>query len=95
MTKAEILAKFAAGFVVGDEPYQDNLVVDEINTMDDELRLWAYDADLMPTNFASWADPYRKQVVEEVLCSRRVQESNLAIFIDGVQIRKRDSDEGN
>ncbi|WP_054734198.1 hypothetical protein [Secundilactobacillus similis] len=44
MTKAEILAKFAAGFEVGDKPYQDNLVVDDINTTDDELRLWAYDA---------------------------------------------------
>lgn len=91
MKKSEILAKFAAGFVVGKEPYQDNLVVDEINTMDDELRLWAYDANLMPTNFASWADPYRKQVVEEVLCSRRIRESDVAVFIDGVQIRKRDS----
>ncbi|GAA3607986.1 hypothetical protein GCM10022296_09410 [Secundilactobacillus similis DSM 23365 = JCM 2765] len=90
MTKAEILAKFAAGFEVGDKPYQDNLVVDDINTTDDELRLWAYDANFFPTDFTKWKKQYKRQVVEQVLCSRRVQESNLAIFIDGVQIRKRD-----
>lgn len=94
MIKNEILKRFKAGFEVGDDPYQDNLLVDIDHTKDNELRLWAYDACMFPLpEFKTWGSSYKRQVIKEVLGDRRVKETNLDIYIDGTQIRERDADD--
>lgn len=94
MNKNEILKTFKAGFEVGDDPYQDNLLIDEHHTDDNELYLWAYDANMFPSpDFKTWVSAYKRQVIKEVLADQRVKETNLDIYIDGTQIRERDADD--
>lgn len=46
MKKQKIIELTRAGFVVGQEPYQDNLLVNENETTDTKLALDMYDANL-------------------------------------------------
>lgn len=88
MTNQEIFEKFSGGFFIGDGYATIELLVNDKVRSDNILKLWAYDANLMPMpDFSTWRDEGRKEVIDYVL--RRTKECNIEIWVDDMKIKER------
>ena len=91
MEKQEIIEFTRAGFVVGQEPWQDNLLVDEDKTTNAKLALDMYDANLCGVDYVRCSDKYKQQIVSQLANSdiiRKLRQNHVDITIDGQLVLK-------
>lgn len=91
MKKQEIIELTRAGFVVGQEPWQDNLLVNEDETTDTKLALDMYDANLCGADYVRCNDKYKQQIVSQLANSdiiRKLRKNHVNITIDGQLVLK-------
>lgn len=91
MKKQEIIELTRAGFVVGQEPWQDNLLVNEDETTDTKLALDMYDANLCGVDYVRCNAKYKQQIVSQLANSdiiRKLRQNHVNITIDGQLVLK-------
>lgn len=66
MKKQEIIELTRAGFVVGQEPWQDNLLVNEDEITNAKLALNMYDANLCGVDYVRYNGKYKQQIVSQL-----------------------------
>lgn len=91
MKKQEIVELTRAGFVVGQEPWQDNLLVNEDETTDAKLALDMYDANLCGVDYVRCNNKYKQQIVSQLANSniiRKLRQNHVNITIDGQLVLK-------
>lgn len=91
MKKQEIIELTRAGFVVGQEPWQDNLLVNEDETTNTKLALDMYDANLCGVDYVRCNAKYKQQIVSQLANSniiRKLRENHVNITIDGQLVLK-------
>lgn len=91
MKKQEIIELTRAGFVVGQEPWQDNLLVNEDETTDTELALDMYDANLCGVDYVRCSAKYKQQIVSQLANSDiigKLRTNHVNITIDGQLVLK-------
>ena len=66
MKKQEIIELTRAGFVVGQEPWQDNLLVNEDEITNAKLALNMYDANLCGVDYVRYNCKYKQQIVSQL-----------------------------
>lgn len=91
MTKNELIDTFKAGFVVGDDDYPDNLLVNKKRTTDAKLALDMYDANLMGVDFHHCNKKYQEKIISQLGNNddiRTIRSQGVAIDIDDKIILK-------
>lgn len=91
MKKQEIIELTRAGFVVGQDPWQDNLLVDEDETTDTKLALDMYDANLCGVDYVRCSDKYKQLIISQLSNSdviRKLRKNYVDIAIDGQLVLK-------
>lgn len=91
MKKQEIIELTRAGFVVGQEPGQDNLLVNENETTDTKLALDMYDANLCGVDYVRGSDKYKQQIISQLANSdviRKLRKHHVDLTIDGQLVLK-------
>ena len=91
MEKQEIIELTRAGFVVGQEPWQDNLLVNEDETTNAKLALDMYDANLCGVDYVRCSSKYKQQIVSQLANSdiiRKLRQNHVDITIDGQLVLK-------
>lgn len=91
MEKQEIIELTRAGFVVGQEPWQDNLLVNEDGTTNAKLALDMYDANLCGVDYVRCNNKYKQQIVGQLANSdiiHKLRQNHVDITIDGQLVLK-------
>lgn len=91
MKKQEIIELTRAGFIVGQEPWQANLLVNEDETTDTKLALDMYDANLWGVDYVRCNDKYKQQIISQLANSdviRKLRKNHVDITIDGQLVLK-------
>lgn len=91
MKKEEIIELARAGFVVGQEPWQDNLLVNENETTDTKLALDVYDTNLWGVDYVRCKDKYKQQIISQLANNdviRKLRKNHIDITIDGQLVLK-------
>ena len=91
MEKQEIIELTRAGFVVGQESWQDNLMVNEAETNDAKLALDMYDANLRGVDYVRYNGKYKQEIVNQLANSniiRKLRQNHVDITIDGQLVLK-------
>lgn len=91
MEKQKIIELTRAGFVVGQEPWQDNLLVNEAETTNAKLALDMYDANLCVVDYVRCNGKYKQQIVSQLANSdiiRKLRQNHVNIAIDGQLVLK-------
>ena len=91
MKKQEIIELTRAGFVVGQEPWQDNLLVNEDETTNTKLALDMYDANLCGVDYVRCNPKYKQQIVSQLANSDiigKLRQNHVDITIDGQLVLK-------
>lgn len=91
MKKQEIIELTRAGFVVGQEPWQDNLLVNEDETTNTKLALDMYDANLCGADYVRCNPKYKQQIVSQLANNDiigKLRQNHVNITIDGQLVLK-------
>lgn len=91
MTKEELMKEYAAGLVVGDDDYPDNLLVDKKRTTATRLALDMYDADLYGADFYRCNPKYQEKIISQIAnfeIVRKTRSQGISIDIDGKIVLK-------
>lgn len=91
MKKKEIIELTRAGFIVGQEPWQANLLVNEDETTDTKLALDMYDANLCGVDYVLCSDKYKQQIISQLANSdviRTLRKNHVDLTIDGQLVLK-------
>ena len=91
MKKQEIVELNRAGFVVGQEPWQDNLLVNVAETTSATLALDMYDANLCGVDYVRCNGKYKQQIVGQLANSdiiHKLRQNHVDITIDGQLVLK-------
>lgn len=87
MTKAELLEKYKGGFTFGEGWETDEILINEKETKDNCLCLWAYDANMMPApNISKWSKQAREKLVKRL--KKCLTNLNADVWIDDLQIKE-------
>lgn len=88
MTKEELLEKHQAGFTFGEGCETQEIIVNKVDTDDDCLHLWAYDASFMPLPAISkWSKEARNKLAKQLL--DKLSDLNADVWIDDLQIMEK------
>lgn len=87
MTKEELLEKYKGGFTFGEDYETQEIIPNKVDTDDNCLCLWAYDADFMPLpNISKWSKSAREQLVKRL--KKKLADLNADVWIDDLQIKE-------
>ena len=87
MTKAELLEKYKGGFSFGRDFDTVEVLINDQDTDDNKLCLWAYDGAFMPLpNITSWSQSGRDKLINQL--RNCLADLNADVWIDDLQIKE-------